>query len=268
MASLSIQTADVVIFQLIRKNLKAPKNSAESVWKEVSTFHMAVKPAVITYTEGSRSVVTQTSPNAGFLDRFGTRLMQVQMTGTFGVQPRRQGLVLKDGLTRLREFRDELFRQSQLARQQKTDGTALYVYAVNYYDFINDERCTINFDTFSRTLDARRNAFESTYQLTFTALGEPIEEATTIDPLLKVLLEVNKLFKQADTSLTSVLNNPVLKGMSEAVEILGVLGGTAMNIADLITKYGSAIVGQITSIQQGTLNSTPNEIGRIIQIKG
>jgi hypothetical protein len=273
MAALSIKTADVVIFQLIRRNLRG-KDASQRTWKEVRTFEMAVKPAVITYTEGSRSAITQTSPNAGFIDKFGSRLIQVSMVGTFGIQPRREGIEFKDGFTRLQEFKTELFRTSQLARAQKEDGEGnQYVYAVNFYDFINNERFTINLDTLVRSLDARRNPFEPTYQLNFTALGEPIEEATTSDPVLIVLLAVDKLFDEGNKALSTVLNNSAIRAISGGVELMDALGSSAENIASLITMYTAAIAGQIASLSQGSstlrlLSDAESEIGRIVGIKG
>ncbi len=274
MATLRMKTGDVIIFQLIRKNLKG-NDASQRAWKEVKTFHLAVKPALITYAEGSRASITQTSPNSGFVDKFGSKLVQVTIVGTFGIQPRRQGLVLKDGYTRLLEFRDELFRQSQLARQQKEDGDGnQYVYAVNYYDFINNEKFVINFDTFVRTLDAKRNPFEPIYQLSFTALGEPIEEVTTSDPILQWLLTVDEIFNEIDTKLSIITENETFQKISQAVELFDTMTENVEDIEDLISKYSSAIAGQLFSTKRAAasakqnLTLIPNEIGKIIGIKG
>lgn len=154
MATLRIQKADAIVFQLIRRDLKANTD-----WQEASVFAMAVKPTTLRYEYGSRAAIAQTTPDEGFVDKFGSRLTRVSMTGTFGLQFRRQGIEIQDGYTRLLNFRDDVFKRLQQARPTKQDGESRFVYSLNYYDFIYDERFAVNLETFTPEVNARRNPF-------------------------------------------------------------------------------------------------------------
>lgn len=268
MATLRIKTADAIIFQLIRSNLKGVDAPARQ-WQEVAVYAMAVKPATIRYSDGSRSVINQTEPDAGFVDRFGARLVSISMQGTFGLQPRRSGLLLKDGYTRLLEFRDECFRRSQQARALSTDGAAQFVYAINYYDFINSEQFSINLDTFTRDLDARRNAYEPTYQLTFTALGQPIKGVQSRDPLLIVLLAVSGFFDTVTGFVNGVMSDPTVQAINGVGDLLPALAGTLTNIASLKAMYATAIAGQLSKTGPVALQAAQvkTDVGTILSLK-
>jgi len=273
MATLRVKRADAVIFQVVRKNL-AGRDEAARQWKEVRVHTLAVKPASIQYIEGSRSTITQTSPDAGFVDRFGSRLIRVNMTGTFGLQPRRQGLSIKDGYTRLLDFRDDVFRLSQRARQEKDDANTHYVYAVNFYDFINDEKFAINLDQFSRTLDARRNAFEPTYDLSFTSIGDTFKGIISKDPLLLALNAMDAAFDAAESAIDDFLENTTigeyLGYASGAVEAVEALTGTAAGLAGLAAAYAGTIAGEVTVLGFGTNQSSQavSKIANILSVKG
>ena len=189
------------------------------MFEEVKVFPMAVKPADLRYDYGSRAAVTQTIPDHGFVDRFGSRLTRVVMSGTFGLQPRRQGISVKDGVTRFLEFRDEIFKVSQQARAVSEDGKEGFVYALNYYDFIWDERFAVNLETFRANINARRNPFEPIYELTFTSIG-PTISAVPGDTILGALLAADRISSTASSAPrigspgTAIIIGPMLVKLS------------------------------------------------------
>jgi hypothetical protein len=252
MATLRIQKANAIIFELLRRDL-AEENS---VFEEVKVVSLAVKPSSLRYEYGSRVAITQTVPDRGFVDRFGMRLTKVTMSGTFGLKPRREGIAIKDGVTRLLEFRDEIFKLSQQARQKEADTGHEYIYALNYYDFIWDERFAVNLDTFIPEVSARRNPFEPVYQLSFTSIG-PVFVVIPKDPILAVLLAIDELL----TSGTDALNNAVEKlsevelvqQIAEMVGALDTLGDVRHNLIALGSQYAAAIAGQLNSIKSANI---------------
>jgi len=257
MAFLRIRLADVILFQLIRKDLSNPS----SKWTEVSVFPMAVKPKILSYQYGSRSAIQQTIPDNGFIDKYGSQLTRVTMSGTFGVQPRRIGLDFQDGYTRLLNFRDDLFKISQQAVAIKSDGAADYVYAVNYYDFINDERFLVNLDQFTIDTDAVRNPIEPTYNLSFTSLGPIITEAVSSDPLLVVLNAFS------DAMAWTLSQGQALLDTGFATKIVDVAGIFVVGLEEcsflwnqlgnIGALYGAAVAAQIVSAK-GLSKAVPN----------
>jgi hypothetical protein len=277
MAILRIQKSDNIIFQLLQKNLDATDTVSQQ-WKEIKVFPMTVKPANLIYSEASRTAITQTTPEEGFIDKYGSQLMQVRMSGTFGLQPRRQGILVKDGYTRLIEFRDEVYRASnrvrqfegerniQFLREQKNGN---YIYAINYYDFINDEQHCINFTSFVRTLNAIRNPFETTYDLNFTTLGKPIQ-VTSKDPLLFLLTNISNFTDNATEVLDNAIGilTPAIDVLNFAQEGYDLAVAASSNITTLLVQLGGAIAGQVSSVNT-TLSTTATTVEeKWAQIKG
>lgn len=255
MATLRIQKADAIVFQLLRRDLSNP----DSNWVEHRVVPLAVKPTAIRYGYSGRSSEVQTIPGHGFIDRYGRALTAVTLFGTFGVQPRRAGLIPKDGFTRLLEFRDEVFSLSHQARKRDGDDTAEYVYAVNYYDFINDERFAVDLKSFSPDWNARRSTIEAQYSMTLIELG-PIVEAETRDPLLRVILAFDNLLERGlqalDDANTLIRNAPIagdaidaLEGLSALVDTTDTLAG---NISTLSAMYRNAVSGNLRPDRQLT----------------
>lgn len=279
MALLRIRKADVIIFELLQKNLNGVDEISRQ-WKEIKVFAMTVKPSVLTYSEASRVAVTQTTPEEGFIDKYGSQLMQVRMSGTFGLQPRRQGILIKDGYTRLLEFRDEVFRASNRVRQfegeknvnfLKEQQNGSYIYAINYYDFINDEQHCINFSSFVRTLSAVRNPFETTYDLSFTTLGKPIQ-VTIKDPLLILLTNLSNFTDTAtgilDDGLLAV--QPLVDVLNFGVEAYDLAVAATEDLTTLFVQLGGAIAGQTNAINNAISNSdlSMNPATKFAIIKG
>lgn len=243
----SLRKADAIVFQVLRRDMANP----ESDWNEFKVVPLAVKPSALRYQYSDRSAETQTVPERGFVDRYGRALTMVTMFGTFGIQPRRAGLIPKDGFTRLVEFRDEVFKLSQQARKRDEDGTAEYIYAVNYYDFINNERFAVNLKSFSPDWNARRSTIEAAYQLSFLELG-PVIEAETRDPLLRVLLAFDELLERGLSRIEQA--NDIIRNAPVAGDVINVIegylafvdrtGDLVENIAILSMMYRSALAGQ------------------------
>ena len=273
MAILRIQKADAIIFQLVRldlaKNVSSTDAQKQGLWEEVQVFPMATKPESIDYNYSSRSAITQTEPENGIVDRFGQKLPVVTISGTFGLKQRRVGAVVKDGYTRLIEFRDELFKRSQQARPVTSDsmfgkkygsddsGTQ-YVYAVNYYDYIYDEQWSTNLDNLKIRVDAKRNPFEPTYSMTFTALGDPIK-AKTNDGQLLVLQATSDLIDSGELAINNVYTKLLNSGPGMAIG--AVIGGlTELQylsgaIAALGISYAQAVAGQVSPIGPNGLSA-------------
>lgn len=257
MAAIRIQKANAIIFQLVRTDLKKASGGTGRKWEEVQVVPLAVKPKDLTYNYGSRSAIMQTTPEEGFIDKYGQKLPQVTMSGTFGIQPRRAGTSFKDGYTRLLEFRDEIFKRSQQARPVKGDSTmglkygadddgTSYVYGVNFYDFIHDEQYSVNLDTFRIQADAQRNPFEPTYSLGFTCLGNPIKTESQ-DPMLQVLLFTSKTIDGALKAIDSV-NSAIANSWAGTVAGYGVGAyDTGSGLYDEVKAvggmYGNALSG-------------------------
>ncbi len=282
MASLRIQKVDAIVFQLLRKNLNETNDQKQDAWEEVKVVSLAVKPATMSYDFGSRSAVLQTEPSAGFVDRYGEKLPRVMMSGTFGVQPRRAGLQIKDGRTRLLEFRDEVFRRSQLARSlDKTtvlgrmlgaDGQdKQYVYAVNFYDFINEQFYNVNLDTLRIQTDARRNPIEPTYQIQFTCLGDQISVQTS-DPLLLSYLSVYSLGSAIDSvvgTLGDMIGDSSLFKLAETVVGLGEgMNDLAGYLQAVSGQYVQAITGTAKKFTQINATTNLNSAGFDSIVKG
>lgn len=260
MALLRIKTASAILFQLLRKNLAGNDQEARQ-WQEVSVTPMAVLPSTLNYEYGGRSVVTQTEPDSAFIDRYGLALTRVRMSGTFGIQPRRVGASIKDGYTRLLDFRDEVFKLSHQARALKSDAGAKYVYAINYYDFIYDERFCVNLERFLPEVDARRNAFEPIYQLSFQSIG-PLIEIQTQDVLLAMLLDIDAALKGGVQALSDAIDflnaQPGIQVGASAIDAiltgLDVMNDILPALGDLGAMYTNAIAGQVQELPDQIVN--------------
>jgi len=267
MAIIRIKKADAIAFQLVKKELTRPG----AQWEEEQVVIMSPKPSIIRYSYGTRSAVTQTVPDMGFIDRYGSRLTTVFMAGTFGIQVRRVGIKLKDGYTRFLDFRDEIFKKSQDARAKTLDNRK-FVYAVNFYDFINDERFAVNLNQFDPQIDAKYNAIENTYQLSFMSIG-PIFRVIPVDPTLQVLLLVDWLITEGNAGLNDALAwlraAPVISQIVTIADLIAsgidIAGQVSANLQILGTLYGSAVAGQVS-----TLTSPSQSLGQkaIAVIKG
>jgi hypothetical protein len=144
-----------------------------------------------------------------------------------------------------------VFKRLQQARPIKQDGENKYVYALNYYDFIYDERFAVNLESFIPEVSARRNPFEPTYSLSFTSTG-PIQTVQTKDGLLATLLTFSDFLTMAQDGLTGAMDalqaipivSAVMFGANAALTGLYTLSNLAANLSSLSSKFTNAIAGQ------------------------
>jgi hypothetical protein len=259
MASIRLKRGDYVIFQLLRKNLAGIDSTARN-WTEVKVVTLAVNPSYIDYNYRGRSQINQTQERSGFVDKYGMLFTQVNMGGSFGVKPRRVGLSLKDGYTRLIEFRDEIVKKSNrvndeldqkeasnsLIFKNTADTNAKYVYAINFYDFINDEMFAIDISTFNIRLDASFNTVLPTYKLGFQEIGDIIKTDTK-DGVLKALLLVSSTIDTVQNELDAAVNiissNPIFQTAEFALQLGTELFNQIDNLSNVLGSYRNAING-------------------------
>ena len=273
MASIRLRKGDLVIFQLLRKNL-AGINEPARIWNEVKVVTLAVKPSFIDYNYRGRSQINQTQERSGFVDKYGMLFTQVNMGGSFGVMPRRVGLSLKDGYTRLIEFRDEIVKKSNRvndALDQKelnavaptnaygqtlqADTNARYVYAINFYDFINDEMFAIDISNFNIRLDAAFNTVMPTYKLGFQEIGDIIQVATK-DGVLKMQLAIasviDSIQNDLDVAVNTISSSPIFQVAELGVSYFDDMNYQLANLATVLSLYGAAIAGTVTQSLQAS----------------
>lgn len=268
MAAIRLKHGDILAFQLLRKNLAGISESAR-IWQEIKVVILAVQPSYVDYNYRGRSQIHQTQERSGFVDKYGMLFTQVNMGGSFGVQPRRVGLSLKDGYTRLIEFRDEIVKKSnrvndELDRQEgqtnifgnTVDVNAKYVYALNFYDFINSEMFAIDISTFNIRLDAGYNTVLPTYKLGFQEIGDIIKVETK-DGVLRAQLDtalvIDFVQNVMDSASDLISNNSIFRtaefGLTLGEEVIGQVS----NLKGVLSMYHSAITGK--SILNSSISS-------------
>lgn len=259
MASLRMQTADALVFQLLSQDLTVGDG-----WKEKQVYIMNPKPARIQYAQRGRGQYTQTTPEHGFLDRFGLVPSSVAMQGTFGIIPRRNGITFKDGYTRFIEFRDEIFRISHFAGEP-AQGEHEMLYALNWYDFINAEKFAVDIEDFAYQLDARYNSRERTYNMNLKGIG-PIIAVVPKDPLLVILLGIDALLSageaELDNAMNYLTNNPVYQGVAYLVDGYDVMLGSLSTLAGLAGLYKNSMSPLVATFSQPA-QATKNAFGMI-----
>jgi hypothetical protein len=264
MASIRLKKGNVLIFQLLRKNL-AGINEPARIWNEVKVVTLAVQPSFIDYNYRGRSQINQTQERSGFVDKYGMLFTQVNMGGSFGSKPRRVGLSLKDGYTRLIEFRDEIVRKSNRVNDEldlqemntfaptnaygqklQADINARYVYAINFYDFINDEMFAIDISNFNIRLDAGYNTVLPTYKLGFQEIGDTIK-IDTKDGVLKALLlvssAINAIQNELDAAADIISNSPIFQTTEFVLAFGEQFFSQIDSLSEVLGSYGNAISG-------------------------
>lgn len=237
-ASLRVQKGDSIIFQLLRRDVAV----SDSKWEELQVVEMLPKPTVLNYTYAPRNAYYQTIEDQGFIDKYGMAPTGVTLSGSFGIQIRRSGISFKDGYTRFWEFREQIVKLSQRVSPMQSDGKHQYVYAVNYYDFINDEKFAADIRQLGITMNARYNPRERTYSVSVMRIG-PLIANTTRDPMLLLLLAADKVLDMATSGLDSLNNlwtsSPVYTAAGLTVGGMDVLGGQLASLVSMGSKYSS-----------------------------
>jgi len=214
----SIPQLNHLIFQLVLVQLGAKEDQTQAISKfiELEVQELVVLPKEIHYEYPSRVAIEQTL-GGGFRDEGGLGLKKVTLRGSFGHLPRWMGLRMIDGWTRLKNFREKIFKlshQIDLKEAKKLYGlkapwTMLKdhksVICVNFYDFLNGEKFSVNLDSLviDETTDSNRLPL---YTITLTAIGEPAvpEKILSFDPTLSVLLKAEKLMDTGIGKLNSI----------------------------------------------------------------
>jgi hypothetical protein len=263
MASIRLKKGNAIIFQLLRKNLAGQDDVARS-WKEIKVVTLAVQPSYIDYNYRGRSQINQTQERKGFIDKYGMLFTQVNMGGSFGSKPRLIGLSLKDGYTRLIEFRDEIVRKSnrvddELDQQEGQSSifantvniNAKYVYAINFYDFINDEMFAIDISSFNIRLDAGFNTVLPTYKLGFQEIGDTIKVETK-DGVLRALLlisqTINRIQNELDFASNWVANQQIFQLAEFGIELPGQISTQLGNLNEVLGSYLVAMSGKTNAV--------------------
>ena len=275
MASINLQPGNYIIFQLLRKNLAGNDDSSRA-WQEIDVMTLAVNPSYIDYNYRNRSQVNQTQERKGFVDKFGMMFTQVDMGGTFGSKARRVGLSLQDGYTRLINFRDGMVKKSNRVNDEldnkesqsilfggSADANARYVYAVNFYDFINNEMFAIDISTFNIRLDSAFNTVLPTYKLAFQEIGDIIKVSTK-DGVLRAALAVSSVMSTAQNIINDALSyigsNSLFQDAAFGVSLFDDTTSQVGLLTGVTSEYSSAI----TTIAAATGSKTVS--GNAIQL--
>lgn len=220
-----------LIFQLVKFNTET--NIAEELLVHTS----AVMPRSIQYQYSSRASIAQTVGSNevdGFRENYGRGLTRVIISGTFGKKSRLVGTQYKSGWTRLLEFRELVFKLSNLIQGQSKRrivgvNTSLYenkflkdyeVIVVNFFDFKNNEKFTVNLDTFIIREDVNQNNLPG-YTLTFTELGDVIwtdSKDVVLNTLLNAENVIGDILAKADTLMTNISSNKKLQEIAGAFQ--------------------------------------------------
>jgi hypothetical protein len=279
MASIRLRKGNTIIFQLLRKNL-AGINEPARIWNEIKVVTLAVQPSFIDYNYRGRSQINQTQERSGFVDKYGMLFTQINMGGSFGVKPRRVGLSLKDGYTRLIEFRDEIVKKSNRVNDEldlqemntfaptnfygqklQTDINARYVYAINFYDFINDEMFAIDISTFNIRLDASYNTVLPTYKLGFQEIGDIIKverKDGVLRAQLAIASVIDSVQNNLDIAVNTISSNAIFQTAELGISFLEDMNFQIDNLKAVLSSYNAALSG--TSIQSFAGSSS---IGKI-----
>ncbi len=183
-----------------------------------------------------------------FSDEAGVIAGQIQIQGSTGVKKRRYKGTMVDGFTRMNMFRDRIFRLSHTIN--KADATKLLsnyrgivpmdinianatalgsyvlqrqylgddiVYAVNWYDFWNDEKFCVDITTFSIQSTAKQ-MYNRRYSIAMTVLGAPLE-VTSQSLLERTLLAVPTIAHEGSERL---LIDDILNISSDILKTTGI----------------------------------------------
>ncbi len=194
-----------LIFQLMRIAYSGRTGRIVDI-KEVRIVSLAVLPNSIQYRYSSRNMISQTAERqgvvSGFRDVHGRELTEVNINGTFGQISRMDRSELKTGWDRLLEFREDIFKASlattrrdlvghPVAGRRKLTTSPLeqlpggsgsqYFYAVNFFDFINEEQFTVDINSFNINESTDHNNLPY-YTLSLKEVGPIVTEYTADGP--------------------------------------------------------------------------------------
>ena len=253
-----------LIFQLVKFNTET------KISTEILVVSMAVMPTDISYTYTSRSAIAQTRGNNevdGFRETYGRGLTRISINGTFGYKNRLIGTEWKSGWGRLIEFRELVFKLSNLQQGQSKRkilgvNTQAYdnsflkdneVIVVNFFDFFNQEKFAVNLDTFNIIETAQRNNLPA-YQLMLTEISDyvfTLSSDLVLNALLKYEVIIGSIVQAADDILGNIAGDPGLKLIANAygyvnlaLDSLGKTAGSVNSVIDLAKEAGNVLTGK------------------------
>ncbi len=130
-----------------------------------------------------------------------------------------------------------------------------YVYAINFYDFINDEMFAIDISNFNIRLDAAFNTVMPTYKLGFQEIGDIIQVATK-DGVLKMQLAIasviDSIQNDLDVAVNTISSSPIFQVAELGVSYFDDMNYQLANLATVLSLYGAAIAGTVTQSLQAS----------------
>jgi hypothetical protein len=212
----------------------------------VAIHPLVVAPRQISYTDSSRSTVTQTLGSASrtVADR---ALRTVQLDGVFGVASRGYGTYVGTGPVRHQRFYNEVVRFSDArsvddisevindlsgtpairARLARFDPQTCTPF-VNFYDLLNQRQFAVNVDSWSDSIGARNGGATGNrmYSMRLTECG-PIVSSQLNDDVLRPLFSGLTLWQQGIEVINSYDEAAVLDALPTVGETLVSSAGAA-----------------------------------------
>lgn len=253
-----------ILFQLIKLDTETNNST------EILVVSFAVMPTDISYNYVTRASIVQTTGADevnGFKESYGRGLTRVNINGTFGYKNRLVGTEWKSGWTRLIEFRELVFKLSNLQQGQSRRkilgvNTTVYdnsflkdneVIVVNFFDFYNQEKFAVNLDTFNIIESVSRNNLPS-YQLSLTELGDYVYTKSSdlvLNALLKYETVIGSIVDTADEILSNISNDAGLKAIAGvyfyvnlALDSLGKSAGSVKSVIDFANETEQVLTGK------------------------
>lgn len=236
---MNLEKLNYIIFQLVRWN--------GTIAKEELIFPLAVVPSMINYTythiTSTQNVIGSGEVNT-YKEAYGRGATKAQISGNFGSKDRLTGILWKSGWERLVEFKELLVKLSGMIPGQRKqsifdlskvtnpknfildifkdhalkDGE---VYIVNFFDFYNNEKFSINLDSFTINEDAKSSNNLPNYSMQFTEMGDIVATISS-DPTLASLMLGEVLFGNILDKIKSKLDllqiNTTLDGVKKAAQ--------------------------------------------------
>ncbi len=220
-----------IVFELVKIDLEDYlRGSYKAI--PVHTIYLAVTPSQFSYRLASRDAIMQTEGDV-YVNKLDFQPEQCTISGNFGYEPRTIGGTYMTGWDRLRQFQDDIVKLSKKTNLPGIERDK-YIFALNYYDFINQKFGSINIQTFVVRGNARENTMLPYYICDFIIIGD-LEHTESQDLLLAQLQDLygeEGLFASAGEVLgevfSSTLSPVILEGelLSGAYKsVMNLLGG-------------------------------------------
>jgi len=249
------------IFQLVALDVD-PNSATYQQGRELLVRELVVKPESIQYNYNGRNVAYQTA-KAIFLDKFSPAPVRISFRGTFGKEARREGLVMKDGHTRMIEFRESMTKGywTELSDEEMKSLLGLNVtvkdtevVVINFYDFWHNERYQVDIQRMRTTSDTNRHVLLSFYDFQLLAIGKPVPlSSPTKNATLWFMQEGSALMERATGQLnsfaSSVQSNEIYQAAEWSTELVA-------NLPSLINGVVQSAGPILQTLKGGALKET------------